>query len=137
MKSFFAVDLQQIVSVERVKDVTKISTSDHIRGITQIRGEIMPVIDLKQQLFLMKAEHTEHSRYLVARINNSYACLLVDSATEIITIPHADIEKLPPLVRENETIYIDGVTGFKDKLVTLLNIEEMFKESANGLEVHL
>ncbi|RKQ35601.1 chemotaxis protein CheW [Oceanobacillus halophilus] len=120
----YGVDVNQIISIERLQDITEVPrTSDFIKGITYIRGETTPIIDLKERLLLDQADPTENSRILVVNINNMQIGLIVDAATEVKDIDQDMIKPAPPIIGGVKETFVKGVANLEEGLLILLDLE--------------
>ena len=95
----FGVAVQQVISIERLQEVTAVPrSSKFIKGVTELRGETTPVIDLKELLMLTESATTNDTRILVVSVENMQIGLIVDAATEVKDIEQNQIQAAPKLV---------------------------------------
>ncbi|GGP06992.1 chemotaxis protein CheW [Oceanobacillus neutriphilus] len=124
----FAVHVQQIVSIERELSLTKVPrTPDFMMGVTEMRGIMTPMIDLRERLNLGGVEITDQTRTLVVQVDDMQIGMLVDQATEVKDIPASFIKPAPKLVGEIKDTFLLGVATIDDELILLLDLEQIIQ----------
>lgn len=134
----YGVDIQQIRSIEKLQTVTKIpNTSDFIKGVINLRDEVIAIIDLRERLNINQADITEHTRILIVSMNEIQIGLIVDSATDVLDIDATVIDPTPEIVGEIDVTFVKGVAKLEERLLILLDLERVlsFKEIAEVKEV--
>ncbi|GAA5417142.1 chemotaxis protein CheW [Paraliobacillus ryukyuensis] len=122
----YAASIQQIVTIERLQQVVALpQASSFIDGITELRGEVIPVIDLKSRMDLPRSESTEHSRMLVSPINDVQVGFVVDEASDVIDIDDGIIEAAPTTIKGVNGNFLHGVAKLEDRLLLLLDLEHV------------
>ncbi|MGY3716928.1 chemotaxis protein CheW [Sutcliffiella cohnii] len=128
-KEHYGVDLQQVRSIERMQAITPVpQTSAFIKGVMNLRGDITPIIDLKERLELGKTEYTEQTRVLIVQIETIQVGLIVDSATDVIDIDPSFIEPAPAMIGGVTKEYLKGVAKLEDRLLVLLGLEQVLNQ---------
>jgi purine-binding chemotaxis protein CheW len=122
-KEDYAVPIEQVREIRAVEKITKVPHSEpHVKGIMNLRGLIIPVIDVKEKLGLDSANiNSSKQRILVAEVNNSLTGLLVDEVDQVMRIQTKDIEPAPQGALESRN-YVKGVAKINEKLVILLDV---------------
>ncbi|MFS0750768.1 chemotaxis protein CheW [Oceanobacillus sp. 1P07AA] len=135
-EQIFAVNVQQIISIERMQTITEVPrTSEFIKGVTKLRGETTPVIDLRERLLLNKLEETDNTRILVVHVNEMQIGMVVDAATEVIDIEEEMIEEPPKLVGKVRNTFLKGVAKVDERLLLILQLEQIINfEETNELK---
>lgn len=124
----FAVHVQQIVSIERALSLTKVPrTPDFLKGVTEMRGRMTPIIDLRERLDLGAVEITEQTRTLVVQVDEMQIGMIVDQATEVKDIPASLIKAAPKLVGEIKDTFLLGVATIDEELILLLDLEQIIQ----------
>ena len=127
----YGVDIQQIRSIEKLQNITEIpNTPDFIKGVINLRSEVIAIIDLRERLHINKTDITDHTRILIVSINEVQIGLIVDSATEVLDIDPTVIDPSPEIVGEIDVTFVKGVAKLEDRLLILLDLERVlsFKE---------
>ena len=120
----YGINVQQILSIEKNQEITRVpGTSEFIKGVINLRGETIPVINLKERLHSEMSEPTNQSRILIIQVNDVIVGLIVDSATDVLDIETGTIERASDMVGMVNEKYIDGIAKREEELLILLNIE--------------
>ena len=116
-----------ILNVKEIKGLTDITrvpfASDFIKGVINLRGSVLPVIDLKKRLGLQDMEYTDDTRIVVVREDDLEVGMIVDAVTGVITLNGEHIDAAKSVDNENSR-FITGVgTVEEERLIILLNLE--------------
>jgi purine-binding chemotaxis protein CheW len=124
----YGVPVEQVVSIERWEALTRVpNTPSFIKGIINLRGEILPVIDLQQRFGLGVSNQTEESRLVIVQDEEIKIGLIVDEAKDVIDLDSETIDPSPETASGQGT-YILGVAKHEDNLLILLNMEKVLRE---------
>jgi purine-binding chemotaxis protein CheW len=124
-KEDYAVPIEQVREIRAVEKITKVPRSEsYVKGIMNLRGLIIPVIDVKEKLGLGSEgkSNSTKQRILVAEINGTLTGLLVDEVDQVMHLQTKDIEAAPQGAFESYN-YINGIAKINEKLVILLDVE--------------
>ncbi|WP_430790598.1 chemotaxis protein CheW [Virgibacillus flavescens] len=120
----YGVGIEHVRSIERVADVTSVpGTSDFIKGVINLRGDITPIVDLKERLQIGVTEFTEDTRVLIVEVNNVQVGLIVDSASDVLDIDPTVVEDAPRIIGGVNEAFIKGVAKLENRLLILLDFE--------------
>ena len=116
-----------ILNVKEIKGLTDITrvpfASDFIKGVINLRGSVLPVIDLKKRLGLQDMEYTDDTRIVVVREDDLEVGMIVDAVTGVITLNGEQIDAAKAVDNENSR-FITGVGKVaEERLIILLNLE--------------
>lgn len=124
----YAIDIMRVKEITPVFELTPIPRApDYVLGILSLRGNIIPIFDPKKQIGLPEAELTGKSRIIVLKSNEDEVGLLVDSITSAARVPLRSIEPTPPVIRGIEAEYIHGVVTVGDRVIIIMNMDEIIK----------
>jgi purine-binding chemotaxis protein CheW len=119
----YGVDVKFVQEIRRVGEITPVPRAPEvIRGVINLRGRILPVVDLKRKLGLGEVETTKASRVVVVRLRDRVMGLLVDGASQVLKVPTAAIEPPPDEVVEKGDESIRGVAKLEARLIILLDL---------------
>ncbi len=125
----YAIPILQVEEIIRYERITRVPTSaEFIEGVLNLRGRVIPVVDLRKRFGLTKSEHNNASRILVVEIEDHVVGLIVDAVSEVRTIEKRQIDPPPPLGTGISAEYIYGMGKIDDRLVILLNVQKILKE---------
>jgi purine-binding chemotaxis protein CheW len=123
----FAVDIASVQEINRAVDVTRIPNApSHVQGVMNLRGKIIPVVDLRTMLGFEAKTADRQSRIMVIEIDGLVAGFLVDSVSEVVRLPESAVEAPPALAGAAESDYVGGVGKVDDRLLILLNLQKLF-----------
>ena len=125
----FGVDINKVKEIIRWEDVTRIpNTASHIKGVINLRGNIIVVNDLAMKLGLQSKAVDDNTRILVVEVGNNTVGMIVDSATEVLRLEGEKIRDAPSVITSNiNQNYIQGVGLLSEKrLLTLLDLSKVF-----------
>ncbi|MBU5635563.1 chemotaxis protein CheW [Geomonas sp. Red69] len=129
----YAVDIMRIREIIRVPKLAPLPRAlPFVEGVINLRGSVIPVVDLRKRFGLPAAENTESARLLILSISGQPLALMVDEVTEMITIPLRELKAPPRGVRIVGGEYMVGLCLVRDVPVMLLNIDALltFQEKA-------
>lgn len=122
----FAVNILLVKEIEKIIHITRVPKApDAIKGVINLRGEVIPVIDLRRRLGLVNKEIEEQNKIVIIRVNDIAAGIIVDSVSEVVRLSNSQIEVSPNLISSVEQEYIDGIGKLNDRLLILLNIDKI------------
>ncbi len=130
----FGVDILKVQEIIRTMEITKVPRAPQfVEGVINLRGKVIPIIDLRRRFSLNHKAHDSHTRIIVIEINNMIVGFVVDSVSEVLRIPISTVEPPPPVVAGLESDYISGVGKLHDRLLILLDLDKLL--SSDDLEM--
>lgn len=124
----YGIDILQVKTIERMLPITRVPKApDFVEGVINLRGEIVPVIDLKKRFDLPASEVTDNTRIIIVTVDDLTVGMIVDSATEVVHLPQNAIEPAPAITGGIDSNYLDGVGKIDEKLLILLNSAKVLK----------
>lgn len=124
----YGVDILQVKTIERMMPITRVPKAPHfVEGVINLRGEVVPVIDLKKRFSLPQGEITDNTRIIIVTVEDLTVGMIVDSATEVIQLSEEDIEPAPSITGGIDSNFLDGVGKLDGKLLILLNLSKILK----------
>jgi len=125
----FGANIDQVREIIRTRVITPIPNSpDFIDGLTNVRGEIAVVIDLKRRFFLPTKKEIKEKHIIMTEQDNNLFGLKVDEVTEVLRILETEIKATPDLVLKVDIDYVLGVLMLKDRLIVMLNLQKVLSE---------
>lgn len=122
----FALPTSHVREILRVSSITRVPHAPlPVRGITNLRGHVLPVVDLRLRIGLAEAHLDEKSRILVLETRGRSIGLLVDSAQQVLQIARSAIKKAPPDVMTEQSYYILGIFQGERGLTILLDVDHV------------
>ena len=122
----FGVDILKVQEIIRIMEITKVPKAPQfVEGVINLRGNVIPVIDLRKRFGLETREHDSQTRIIVIEINKMIVGFVVDSVSEVLRIPENTVEPPPPVVSGLESEYISGVGKLEDRLLIMLDLDRL------------
>ncbi len=123
---YYGIDIDNVKSIERIQHFTRVPNAPiYVKGVINLRGEVVPVIDLRLRFELPQKELDSNSRIIITFINEIQIGLLVDSSSEVIEINDEDVDS-PPMVKDNiSEDFIKGIGKQDGKLIILVDVEKV------------
>ncbi len=119
----YGVDVNQVQGVLEVMEITKVPNAPHyIEGVTNLRGDVIPVVDLRKKFGLDYSDEGSDGKMMVIGQGERATGILVDSVMEVLNISNDDVEEVPDVVSTVESDHVLGVAKHKDELVILLDL---------------
>lgn len=126
----FGVDILKVQEINRMLNVTQVPNSpSYVDGVINLRGKVIPVIDLRSRFGMPRIEHTKNTRIVVVELVGKTVGFVVDAVSEVLRIPKSITEPPPQTVMQNmKTDYITSVAKLEDRLLILLDLEKILSD---------
>lgn len=122
----YGISILKVREIIGLITITKIPhTPDFILGIVNLRGKVIPVVDMRTKFGFPYAEPTEQTCIIVVDLGQFQAGIVVDSVSEVMSINQNNIEPPPAFGSEVDTSFIVGIGKLKERVVLLLDIERV------------
>ena len=134
MEEYYGVNVNWILQIIAIPDITKIpKTPPFVRGVINLRGKIIPVMDLRLRFKLPEQEYNERTSIIIIKIKGERSeiniGIIVDKVLEVLDIHENEIEKTPTFGVDLDTQYILCMAKVKGKVVTLLNMNKILTDA--------
>ncbi len=122
----FGVDILRVREIIRMLEITRVPRApEFVEGVINLRGSVIPIIDLRKRFRLLAKENDKDTRIVVISIDNMTVGFIVDSVSQVLRIPANTIEPTPPVVAGVDSEYIEGVGKLEDRLLILLDLDRL------------
>ena len=129
----FGINIRQVRCIEPLQNITPIPQVPlYVKGITNLRGSMIPVIDLRERLSLGTASYTKRARLVVVIIRGMEVGLIVEAANEIVNIDYNQIDTGPDIIKDNQMEFIQGLAKSKGGILILLDVEKLLVTEGNN-----
>ncbi len=120
----YGVSILQVQEITRITEITRVPHSpDYIKGVMNLRGSVLPVIDLKKRLNLPPQDYTDDTRIIIIKVEDVTVGMIVDAVSEVTTIDQSSIEPPQAVVGGIAADYLSGVGKLDNRLLILLNTD--------------
>ncbi len=122
----YGVEILKVQEIRGYSAVTPIpNTPQYIKGVMNLRGTIVPVVDLRGKLAMSEAEYSQFTVIIVVTVGAKVMGLIVDAVSDVLNIPKTDIQATPDFGAQVDARFINGMAKAGDKLVVLLDIDRV------------
>ncbi len=122
----FGIEIATVEGIVKLQEITKIPQAPmYMEGITNLRGSVLPVIDLQKRFGMVLQERTNETRIMVANVDGVKIGMIVSAVSEVLTIEDSVIEPPPPMVSNINSEFIVGVAKIDKRLVILLDLAKV------------
>ncbi len=138
-EEIYGIEILKAREIIGLMDITTVpQTPDYMKGVINLRGKVIPVIDLRMKFSMPEEEHTQETCVIVVEVNSTSIGIIVDSVSEVSDINGGEIEDAPKFGQGIDTSFIMGLGKVKEKIIIMLDIDavlasdelEMVKELA-------
>lgn len=125
----YGVSIEVVNTIIRLPEITVVPhAASHVAGVINLRGVIVPVVDLRRRFGLASSEATKATRIVVVENDGALIGMIVDMVSETMRLPVDQIEPLSPLVQSVDAHYLRGVGKVGDRLIILLALEQVLAQ---------
>lgn len=123
----YGIDIMNVREITEYEFTTKISDSpDFIEGVINVRGEIIPIVNLKEKLHLVETEIKKTSKIIIASFSGNQVGFIVDDASNVLSISEQDINIAPGIIKGSNETFIVGIAKVEKKMIILINLLGVF-----------
>lgn len=122
----YGIDIMQAQSIIKMDKITLIPNApDFVEGVINLRGNVIPVIDLKKRFHLEEGEGDKNSGIIIVKVNEVEVGIIIDAISKVIYLAEDDVQPPPPVFAGIGQKYIKGVGKIDEKLLIILDLEKI------------
>ncbi len=122
----YAIEILRVQEIRGYSAITPIpNMPPYMRGFMNLRGTVVPIVDLRIKFGIADVEYNQFTVIIVANVSSRVVGLVVDSVSDVLSIPAKDIEPPPALGAGIDTSFLTGMAKSNDRLIALLEIEKV------------
>jgi purine-binding chemotaxis protein CheW len=127
----YGIEVENVRTIERMQTMTRIPKSpDYIKGVINLRGLVIPIINLRSRFGLPETKYTDSTRIIIIAAGENEVGLIVDSANDVIDFDSDQIDNPPEIVGGIKAKYLQGIAKVgESRLLILLNLQEVLNKS--------
>ena len=119
----FGVGITVVESIIKMQEITAVPQApEFVEGVTNLRGDVLPVIDLRKRFGIPPSEREDDARIIVVEIDGQHVGMIVDAVTEVLTLEDESIEATSAIVIGEGVDFIEGIAKVDDQLVTIIDL---------------
>lgn len=127
----FGVDITKVQEINRMVEITKVPQApNYVEGVINLRGKVIPIIDLRKRLGVEIRENDKNTRIVVVDMDGHVMGMIVDAVSEVLRIPASTIEPAPEIATGVNSEYIQGVAKLDDRLLMFLDLSHIIDVSS-------
>ncbi|MGE5423519.1 MAG: chemotaxis protein CheW [Ignavibacteriales bacterium] len=126
----YGVRIIQVQEINRLSSITKVPRAPKfVEGVVNLRGDVIPVIDLRKRFEIEHKGYNEFTRIIVSDIKNKKIGIIVDEVLEVLRISQNLLEEAPDIVQDDgQNVFIDGIANLEKRMIMMLNLENILVE---------
>ena len=122
----YGIEILKVREIIGLMDITNVpQTPDYMKGVINLRGKVIPVIDLRLKFSMSEGDHTQETCTIVVEVDNTSIGIIVDRVSEVMEIKGDEIEGTPQFGQGIDTNFIMGLGKTKETIVILLDIAQV------------
>lgn len=130
----YGIEILKVQEIRSYEIATKIAnTPDFIKGVINLRGSIVPIVDLRMRFNLSSVEYNDFTVVIILNLNNRIIGIVVDSVSDVLALTSTQISPVPDLVASIDTKYLLGLATVEQQMLILLNIEQLMSSKEMAL----
>lgn len=125
----YGLNIMKVQEIILIGQITQMPQApDYVRGLINLRGHVIPIIDLRRRFGMPDVEKTESQRIVVVNVNERTMGLVVDAVDQVLRVRTEDVEPAPSGVTRGQRDFIAGLVKLEDRIVILLDVERLLAE---------
>jgi len=122
----FGVDILKVQEINRMVEVTRVPNApEYVDGVINLRGKVIPIIDLRRRFGMPRKEKDKNSRIIVVELTGKVLGFVVDAVSEVLRIPGSVTEPPPSIIAGIKAEYITAIGKLENRLLILLDLERV------------
>lgn len=122
----YGVNIAAVESIIKMQPITRLPQAPgFVEGVTNLRGKVLPVVDLRKRFGLPTQLADKNSRIIVTTVSTTEVGMIVDGVSEVLTIPEQAVETAPTITTTVDSTFITGIAKIDQRLIILLDLEKI------------
>lgn len=124
----YGINIAMVESIIKMQTITQLPQAPYyVKGVTNLRGSVLPVIDLRLRFGLEVQEYTRQTRVIIVTMGSVKVGVVVDGVSEVLRVSDDTIEPLPPMVNSVNSAFLKGIARLQDRLIILLELGKVLE----------
>ncbi len=130
----YAIDILQVKEIRSYEVPTKMANSpDYIKGVINLRGVIVPIVDLRMKLHLEKVDYNDFTVVIILNVRGTVIGAVVDAVSDVVTLDGAHIKAAPQFESSIDSRFIRGIAQMGERILIVVNIEALLSNAELGM----
>ena len=126
----YGIPIENVFEIKKMEEITVVPKAPKfIEGVINLRGNVIPVVDLRKRFGMEKIEYTKKTKIIIVEIGKRQFGLIVDAVAEVVTLSNDQIEQSLPTVSGLKAEFINGIGKLNEKLIIILEISRILQSS--------
>lgn len=126
----YGVDILKVQEIRGWQDVTTIPNAPkHIRGVMNLRGAIVPILDLRRRFDMPEVDLTDNTVVVVVNVMERTIGMVVDAVSDVVDMPTEELRAAPDFGSNIDANFVQGLAPVEDNMVIILNVDDILKSS--------
>lgn len=127
-KEFYGINIAAVESIIKMQSITQLPQAPYyVKGVTNLRGTVLPVIDLRSRFGLDAQEYSRETRIIIVTMGTLKVGVVVDGVSEVLRVTDESIEPLPPMASTVNSAFLKGIARLENRLVILLDLGKVLE----------
>lgn len=123
---YYGIDIHNVENIEKLLTITRVPyTENHIEGVVNLRGNVIPVVDLRKRFDLPKKDFDDETRIIIVNINELKVGMIVDSSSEVLKLEREDIDAAPAIRGSINVDFIREIGKSEGRIVMLVDLKKV------------
>ena len=132
----YGFDISDVREIMRMQNITKVpGAMSYVEGVINLRGKVLPVMDLRKRLGFKASEQTDESRIVIIDVTEGEVGVIVDAVTEVLRVPTSAIDTPSSMVMQGSADYLRGIAKLADRLIILMDLNKLLASKADVEEI--
>ncbi len=132
----YGIDIGMVHEIIQMQPITRVPKAPFfVEGVINLRGKVIPVVDMGKRFGLDKVERTKTNRIVVVDINGTTIGIIVDAVTEVLRISNSSIETVSSVVTAGEADYLEGIAKIGDRMIIILELGKILSKDSMFAEI--
>jgi len=126
----YGIRITQVQEINRLSKITKVPRAPrYVEGVVNLRGEVIPVIDLRKRFELESKEYNQFTRIIVSDIHNKKVGMIVDAVLEVLRVGKNRIENPPDICEaQGADRFLEGIANLQERMIMMINLENLLQD---------
>ena len=130
----FGIDILHVEEIMKMVQITRLPGSpDVIEGIINLRGKVIPVMDIRMKMHLPRKEYDSDTRIIVTETRGETVGMIVDSVTEVLRIPSSLTEPPPDIISGIDSRFVSSIGKLENKMLILIDVEKLMGSGSESV----
>ena len=130
----YGIDILRVQEIRRYEAVTRlVNTPPHIKGVINLRGTIVPIVDLRIKFGLPVVTYDEFTVVVILNVAKRVIGIVVDAVSDVVSITDEDLKPAPEFGAQIDDDYLDGLATVNDRMIIVVDIESLITTPELGL----